>query len=132
MRIFISGLPAAGKTTLSKQFKIEPRHTDEFIDLEWSDQSDRVKEWVDDKDIQLIEGVALPRALRKWLDENESGKPCDILIWMSNPKMKLTRNQERMARSLETVMDEICMELMQRGVDVVGFGQDDGDEVYVF
>lgn len=132
MKIYITGAPAAGKTTLANCFKVEPHCTDDFVDLEWDEQSDLVKNWIDESKVKLIEGVVLPRALRKWLDENDSGKPCDTLIYMDNPKVKLSRGQERMAQSIRTVMDEICLDLQRRGVDVIGFGQDDSDEIHVF
>jgi len=132
-RIFVTGWPMCGKSTFSESFDHDDvRHTDDFSDFEWHEQSDLVYQWIENREIRVIEGVVLPRAIRKWLDENSIGRPCDYLIWMCHPKRELSYGQKRMGLALDTVMNEIYIELLQRGVDVIGFGKDYNDEIHVF
>ena len=75
MKIAIAGVPKAGKTTLAEEIPGDPFHTDELMKtFTWSGASQEISYWFDKKQF-LIEGVAVPRALRKWLKANE-GKPC--------------------------------------------------------
>ena len=123
MRVLIAGVPQAGKTTLAAQFDaicgdVPIRQTDSLIGLmEWSETSEEVSRWLDESAF-LIEGVAVPRALRKWLARNESGKPCDVVIWIDAPCVALTDGQARMAKGCRTVFDSIRPELERRGVSI--------------
>lgn len=123
MRIAIAGIPKAGKTTLSKEMESKPNcakvfHTDDIIDkFDWSGASEEVSKWFN-KDEFLIEGVAVPRALRKWLNKNK-GKPCDKLIWLHEPYEKLSPGQKAMAGGCFKVMREIRFDLINRGVKIV-------------
>ena len=116
MRVAIAGVPRAGKTTLAKKINSKNLCTDDLIDLGWSKASQEASMWFDKKSF-VIEGVAVPRALRKWLKANE-GKPCDKLIWLAKPYEKLTKGQETMAKGCLTVMNEIKQELLERGVEI--------------
>jgi len=61
----------------------------------------------------------MPRALRKWLAENEEGAPADFLVWLNAPVSERVRGQEAMAKGCETVFDEIHLELAARGVRIL-------------
>lgn len=128
MRIGITGGPKTGKTTLAKKMHRDRvngvrvlLHTDDLIDLGWSESSQRVSEWLEEftsVDDLIIEGVTLPRALRKWLKAHPEGRPLDKLLVLDTTYGELSPGQERMAKGVETVVNEIADELIKRGVEV--------------
>lgn len=121
MRILIAGVPRAGKTTLAmelgKQLALPVRHTDSLIGLGWSESSAAAAKWLEDPGPWIIEGVAVPRALRKWLAAN-AGAPCDTVHWMPGARLHLTPGQKSMAGGCVTVWAEILPTLVARGVEV--------------
>lgn len=119
MKIAIAGLPKAGKTTLAKEINFKHTyHTDDLIEThKWSEVSQEVSEWFNKKEF-VIEGVAVARALRKWLKKNNNGVPCDILILLEKPYVELSKGQQTMAKGCITVMNEIKQELIDRGVRI--------------
>jgi adenylate kinase family enzyme len=130
MRLLIAGVPRSGKTTLSKTIVrtlpcslivMGPRSTDDMIALGWSAASERVAQWLDAAGPWIIEGVAIPRALRKWLATHHYGTPADEIRWLGTPRVPLTPGQLTMAKACETVWNEVRPELERRGV-VVRFG----------
>jgi hypothetical protein len=132
LRVCITGSPRAGKTEASErraaEMGVTARHTDDARQLvehlpekeRWSAASAVVATWLEDPGPWLIEGVALPRALRKWLQAHagDSAKPCDVLILHEQPVMELTRGQETMRKGIVTVWGEIRAELEARGVEI--------------
>ena len=131
MRILITGGPSTGKTTLGAEFAAIARSTDEVRDLDWDEGSEAVCGWLFDAEGDfVIEGCIVPRALRKFLEESDE-KPCDLIIWLSNPKKEQTDEQKTMTKGMQTVMAGIFNELLGRGVDIVGFHTDeDGEKIY--
>jgi adenylate kinase family enzyme len=128
MRLLIAGVPRAGKTTLAKTIVrtlpcslivMGPRSTDDLIALGWSAASERVATWFDAPGPWCIEGVAIPRALRKWFATHSAGRPCDEIRWLGTPRVPLTSGQAAMAKACETVWDEVRPELERRGVRIV-------------
>lgn len=123
-RVLVIGGPRTGKTTVAKQLaehaKVRLRHTDSLLEMKvaWSEVSERVARWLDDAGPWIIEGVALPRALRKWIDANAVGKPCDVIYWLSKPTVARTKGQESMAKATMTVWMQVQPELLRRGVEV--------------
>jgi hypothetical protein len=100
-------------------------HTDDLIGkLDWSSASAQVATWFDAPGSWIIEGVAIPRALRKWLATHPScapnRTPCDEIRWLGTPRVPLTSGQAAMAKACETVWDEVRPELERRGVRIVG------------
>jgi hypothetical protein len=89
--------------------------------LDWSSASAQVATWFDAPGSWIIEGVAIPRALRKWLATHHSGTPADEIRWLGTPRVPLTNGQAIMAKACETVWDEVRPELERRGV-VIRFG----------
>lgn len=123
-RILIVGGPKTGKTTLALKMAaavgLTPKHTDDLIDkLDWSAASATVAEWMDEPGNLLIEGVAVPRALRKWLAAHPEGKPADRVIYLSQSHQELTKGQLAMTKGVATVWREIAAELLARGVDIM-------------
>ena len=116
MRRAVAGFPRTGKTTLGSAWGA--RSTDDVAGREWSEQSLEVSRWFDEPGPLVIEGMAVPRALRKWLDAHPVGRPVDEVWWLSGPKEKLSEGQERMGKGARTVLDEILPELKRRGVGV--------------
>jgi adenylate kinase family enzyme len=119
-RIVIAGWPRAGKTffadALGKELGITVRHTDDVMQLGWSESSLEVSTWLEDAGPFIVEGVATVRALRKWLDRNPQGTPADVLYWSAVPREDLTSRQAGMGKGCTTVLDEIRDELVKRGV----------------
>jgi uridine kinase len=123
MRIGISGAPKTGKTTysqsLARELNTSTRSTDDAMHLGWSDASAEVSNWFDSVNDWIIEGVALARALRKWLERNAQGKPLDKLIITTNkPFESYTPGQASMSKGIDKVMNEILPSLKARGVEI--------------
>ena len=118
MRIAITGCPRAGKTTYADTLDAEVKHTDDLIERGWAEARDGVAEWFDDSDVEVIEGVTVVRALRKWLDQNigSDNKPVDKIIYLRAPFEKLSMEQERMRKGLDTMWFKIKPILLDRGV----------------
>lgn len=124
-RILIAGIPRAGKTTfanaLGKQFGVDPWHNDDLIGLGWSESSLAVAGQICSPGPWIIEGVTVPRALRKWLATNE-GAPADVVYWLGHERIPLSRGQTSMANGCCTVWAEILPALALRGVKPLAIG----------
>jgi dephospho-CoA kinase len=112
MRIAIIGWPGTGKTTLGKglaeQFGVPYRSTDEAMHLGWSEASQEVSTWFNEP-AWVIEGVALPRAFRKWRAANpDAPAPVDRVIYLSTLYKQLTPQQAAMGKGVDTVYKEIA------------------------
>jgi adenylate kinase family enzyme len=123
MRLLITGGPRTGKTTraldLAQQHGVPVYHTDDAIPLGWHEASAEVARWLERPGPWIIEGVAVPRALRKWLASHPSGIPCEQCIVLRTPHIELHRGQIRMMQGLLTVLQEIAPELRARGMEIV-------------
>lgn len=117
VRRAIAGVPRAGKTTLARTLGAV-RSTDDVMGLGWSGASDEVAAWLDEPGPLVVEGMAVPRALRKWLRAHPEGRPVDEVVWLGTPREELTPGQRRMGAGADTVMREIESELRRRGVIV--------------
>lgn len=119
MRIAIAGGPRCGKTTLAATLGAElVRCSDDVATLGWSEASAEVATWFDAPGPWVIEGVALARALRKWLATNPEGAPCDVVHLLNKPYVELTPGQATMAKGCITVWTGIEAELRRRGVRI--------------
>jgi hypothetical protein len=120
-RIAITGGPRTGKTTLAKTFVergYRLKHTDDLINgWDWNEASHQASFWFSLPGPLCIEGVSVPRALRKWMKRND-GKPLDRLVVLQGPMVKLTPGQETMAKGIDTVLNEILPILRSRGVSI--------------
>lgn len=121
-RVIIAGGPRTGKTTLAKQIAkragVEVRHTDDLIDTtDWSGASAKASAWFDAPGPWVVEGVATPRALRKWLARSE-GKPADRIIWLGKAKVPCTPGQTTMGKGCRKVWDEVLPALWKAGVTI--------------
>lgn len=121
-RILITGAPRTGKTTLAKKMAAEIETGHRCTDpnrlcpqgvlgtpdgLEWSECSEWVaRHWIGSA--AIIEGVAVPRALRKWRAMHpDSPAPADRLIVMSDRYEALNNRQEAMSRAIHDVLDDL-------------------------
>jgi len=126
-RILIAGGPRTGKTTeglkLARALGCRLRSTDDLIPEGWSASSLIASKWFDLPGPWVIEGVAVVRALRKWLTLHPDGEriPADLLLWHAVPFRELSEGQDRLAKGCITVMNSIVPELRARGLNVEGW-----------
>lgn len=128
-KVLIAGGPSVGKTTLAKKLQasgllgdINTYHTDDLIGLTtWSGVSEQVSTWFDRPGPWIIEGVAVPRALRKWLLANPTGKPADVVYWSSTAYIPLLGGKAAMTKGVLTVWKQIEEDLIERGVKIQRF-----------
>lgn len=118
-RVVIAGGPRCGKSVLSGKLGITPVFgSDKLIGLGWSEASLAASRWLDEPGPWVAEGVAMPRALRKWLARNPVGNPADLVVWLGQPVVARVAGQESMAAGCLTVWREIRPELFRRGVRI--------------
>lgn len=119
MRIAIIGPPRAGKTTLAnslgRTLPCAILHADDLIPLGWSAASAELARVLHTTTYLIVEGVAVVRALRKYLDACTC-RPVERCIVLERPREYLSRGQLTMARGCTTVLREIEPELVRRGV----------------
>ena len=126
LRVCIAGGPMTGKTTLARKMALSlagvaVRHTDDLIvGHSWGEMSDLVCGWLSEPGPWVIEGVAVVRGLRKWLRENETGRPCDRFIFMRHQLGDPNGGQKRMSMQCEAIWTDIGgdLTLIDRGVEV--------------
>lgn len=111
MRTLITGWPKAGKSTLAAELAsqrgITPIATDSLMNThEWSEASEAISYWFDEPAPWIIEGVVIPRALRKWHHRHPNQQPpFDELIIMPTPKLEgMKAGQISMGRGIDTVI----------------------------
>lgn len=118
-RVAIAGGPGSGKSSMARKLgNGSARSTDDVMDLGWSQASEEAARWFSEPGELLVEGVAVPRALRKWLQVNPTGRPVDRLIYLDLAHIERTPDQDAMAKGVLTVMLEIVEELEERGVHI--------------
>lgn len=123
-RVAIAGGPRVGKSTLADKLASGRlvHRTDDLVHLGWSEASAAAANWFDILEgPRIFEGVAIGRALRKWLAAHPEGRPVDTVLWLQVPFEERTKGQETMAKGCSTVWVEILPELLRRGVIVVGW-----------
>lgn len=115
-RILITGAPCTGKSTLAASLGLPHYCTDPSRmtamgigtpdHLDWSEASEYVaREWLTMPGPWVIEGVAVPRALRKWGSDT---LPADKLVVLTVPHVELTSGQRMMGSALHCVLDELA------------------------
>jgi hypothetical protein len=117
----IAGGPRAGKSHLTSRLageRFTVHGSDELARLEWSDSSLAASLWLDQPGPWICEGVAMVRALRKWL-ERSGGAPADLIIWLNEPVVARSRGQHVMALGCETIWKEIRPELAARNARIL-------------
>ena len=121
-RVAITGGPRSGKTTLSGQFLdrgYTVKHTDDLIgNWDWSEASHQASHWFNLPGPLCIEGVAVPRALRKFLARCDA-KPLDRLVILEGAMVPRNDRQAFMSKGIDTVLAEILPKLKARGVEIV-------------
>lgn len=94
------------------------RHTDNLIDLGWSEASEAASHWFDDPEVRIVEGVAVLRALRKWLARNPTGQPCQRLLYLRKVYVPLVGRQKGLATQIENMFWQLRPQLEARGVEI--------------
>lgn len=119
IRTAIIGPPRSGKTTMALADGRPVYHTDDTIEKGWSEASAEVATWFDRPGPWIVEGVAVARALRKWLTANTEGMPCEEMLITSEVYEALSSGQAAMAKGIVTVLNEVIGPLTDRGVSVI-------------
>jgi Fe-S cluster assembly ATPase SufC len=129
-RLIIAGGPGVGKTTLTdslvagrpditvhRSSEIEKHPTILRLpkDERWSAGSLLASHWFDEPGPWICEGVAMPRAIRKWLKRRKDDVPADAFLWLAHPAEERSVGQHVMALGCATVWNEIKPELQRRG-----------------
>src|SRR5208282_4330214 len=85
-------------------------HTDDLIGRnpnsqeDWSEASAEAARWMKaTPGPWVLEGVAAVRALRMYLDTNREGLPCDLVSFMSQAHVSLSKGQQSMAKGCWTI-----------------------------
>ena len=114
-RTLITGWPRSGKSTLAGQLAIEqglsPIATDSLMTTHsWSEASEAISYWFDEPSPWIIEGVVIPRALRKWRARHpDKYPPFDLLIILPMPELELLKpGQITMGKGMDTVLLELA------------------------
>ena len=123
MRIAIAGVVKSGKVNLANQIGEDKGYpvwkTDDTMGLGWSEASLHIADkWFSKPGPWIVEGVAVPRALRKWMKAHE-GRPVDVCYWVFESFGPLSKGQQTMCKGIVKVWNEIEMELHSRGVEIV-------------
>jgi hypothetical protein len=131
-RVVIAGGPRRGKSTIAEKLVatgVTHHHGEELVDRpewagmtreeKWSAGSELAATWLNEPGPFVCENVAMGRAPRKWLKQNPTGKPADVVVHLSEPVDETIPGQETMAAGCETVWKQIRSELVMRGVRVI-------------
>lgn len=117
-RTLIIGGPGTGKTTLAASMG-EYRSSDEVMHLGWSESSAEVANWFNEPGPWVIEGVAVPRALRKWMQANPGmPPPVDRVIYLQTVHRRLSPQAKAMGKGVNTVLNQIMPWLSLTRVEI--------------
>jgi energy-coupling factor transporter ATP-binding protein EcfA2 len=113
VRVVITGHPHSGKSTLAEAFGSIVKHTDDLIEThQWSEQSETASYWLDISVPYVLEGCAMPRALRKWKARHPgAAPPMDVFIYLERPG-----DPTPQAKGIETVMRDLWPWLRESGI----------------
>jgi hypothetical protein len=117
MRRAITGIPRAGKTTSAGD---DAWHTDDLkATHKWGDDSQAIADKLGTHGDGTVEGIAVVRGLRKWLNQHPTGKPCEEVHYHAHAHVPLTKKQAALGKGCDTVFGQIKDELSRRGVNVI-------------
>lgn len=121
-RVAITGGPKTGKTTLALALGARTGrpvlHTDDLLHLDHHEATRRAARWFDEP-AWIVEGVAVPRALRKWLLQNPDRPLSAGALYLRQAHVHRNKSQVAMERGVRTVWLQIRAELRRRGVEVI-------------
>lgn len=114
IKILITGGPRTGKTTLGKQlaeqYNVPLLHTDDAIEgRSWSEASAEVATWIERDGPWIIEGVAVPRTMRK-CSVDALSSVSEIII-RTETFEALTPGQISMTKGVHTVLGQVLPSL---------------------
>jgi len=123
-RVVLVGGPRTGKSIIaaraSERCGRPVRWADALIgELEWSEASALVSQWLDEPGEWIVEGIATVRALRKWLERNP-GKPLDAtIVHLGAALHQVSKGQLASSAGVATVWHAILPELQARRTTIL-------------
>jgi hypothetical protein len=111
-RVLVIGGPKVGKTTLGmaigKRLCIPVMHCDSLIDFfDWSGVSKEIADSWMCREQWIIEGCAGIRALRKRLIAFPTEKPCELIVYVHEPFLPLSKGQASLNKGVGSVWNDI-------------------------
>lgn len=124
MLTMITGWSGTGKScvygkAIADEHGVPLLATDAFIPLGWSEASAHVAEMLTDGVSRVVEGVAVPRVLRKMLAAAPTIRPCARLVIVTKALRPQTAGQVKQGRQHDAFLAEILPALIALGVEVV-------------
>jgi hypothetical protein len=131
-RILIAGGPRTGKSALAskfcKQFGGTLLRTERLLSqsFTWAELAMAAQVWLHRPGPWVMEGLTVPRVIRRWYRENDAPIPCDEIYWLGIvPNMALEDGQVPVAKAVRTVWLECVPRLLDDGVAIYnGDGED--------
>ena len=121
-RVLISGVPRSGKTTLSKLLagKQATFHTDTLMGGDtFEKQGHLVASLLEDNNYYIYEGCMVVRGVREWFNVHIDEAPCEVFIWLEEPRTALNSSQQKVLRNIKPVFDSVIDELQNTGVVIL-------------
>lgn len=118
-RVFITGGPRTGKTTLARKLAqggtVRTIHTDDYLDREHADVPSVLREAVLASDDVVVEGTHVARLLRKYPDLAQGAR----VYYTATHTPGQTPGQQRQAKGIRTVWRQARPALHKSGATVI-------------
>lgn len=124
MLTMITGWSGTGKSrvygkALADELAVPLLATDAFIPLGWSEASAHVAGMLTDGVSRVVEGVAVPRVLRKMLAAAPTIRPCARLVIVTKALRPQTDDQIAQGKGHDKILAGILPALIALGVEIV-------------
>ena len=101
-RVALTGVVNSGKSLLLDYADLAGRkvvHTDDLRETPFEEKPARIQEELEGLREFIVAGMQVPRALRKGLE-------VDAVVWINNPRTRLTPRQRGFSKGARTILDK--------------------------